>query len=571
MANTSTGTTLLNGLSSFWLSLFADKATLQSLYAASSEQLGQSYLDTLEAVLGPALNTVPVYHREYWSLVTLREDLTSFDPVAGTYTVKLPNNIASLNLLNNTVFSPAVILENTVDFNVVPGIFDGHNLSSSAASIVFNANPFVLNGVPFNYINIIPTVHQTGTDAVVTSSSNILTSASADFTSWNVGDNVVLDSFTQSGTYIVLAVNSATSVTLNNTFMTAENHLGWTLQSPSQVKEISFWAADALIDKFTLANAYGSLVGQIQPSTENYRAFLQAIFQYFILGAALERIEAVLNVAIGVPVIQTDGETVVSLSSSTVVTDANTYTIPVGSLRPDLTVGEILPAFTPLTTIFSVVDQVADPNWWQNIVIPSSMAPNETAIRRQVLPDLFANTYDNPTGLIRYGDPGFYYSADDTGYVPTGRVGLRHNYAYSLMDSYLQTNTFGIFVNQSYLPSDFSTSIMFGIIIEGKPAYLFCYAQAIQPLSDQLNFTDALTNPVSPDTSEDFPNVPNNMSYSSGFIYGEYYYYNPCSPTYISTGVGTPDMSIGQTPITFGGADPTAVTVGTNSYVDLPI
>ena len=74
------------------------------------------------------------------------------------------------------------------------------------------------------------------------------------------------------------------------------------------VQEISFWALDALVDKFNLHQTYEYLINRFEVSSEAYRALIRGVFQLFMLGPTLERMESAINVVAGLPVIRQDGE-----------------------------------------------------------------------------------------------------------------------------------------------------------------------------------------------------------------------------------------------------------------------
>jgi len=65
------GRLLLEQLGSFWINIFKDVDVLQSHLRSSANEQGQSYLTYLEAVACVSRFTVPVFHREYWYLLTL--------------------------------------------------------------------------------------------------------------------------------------------------------------------------------------------------------------------------------------------------------------------------------------------------------------------------------------------------------------------------------------------------------------------------------------------------------------------------------------------------------------------
>ena len=75
-----------------------------------------------------------------------------------------------------------------------------------------------------------------------------------------------------------------------------------------RVKQISLWAPETQVDRFTLYYNYGSLLNRFAVSSESYKALLRGIMFLYVSGPVFERIESALNVAAGYPLIQTEGE-----------------------------------------------------------------------------------------------------------------------------------------------------------------------------------------------------------------------------------------------------------------------
>ncbi len=124
------------------------------------------------------------------------------------------------------------------------------------------------------------------------------------------------------GIFFIEEVRSSTEVRLS-----ADNRLMgytdpnarflWTLKPRGQletanvtafVQEISFWALDALVDKYALYQTYGYLIHRFDVSSEAYRSLIRGVFQLFMLGPTLERMESAINVVAGLPVIRQDNE-----------------------------------------------------------------------------------------------------------------------------------------------------------------------------------------------------------------------------------------------------------------------
>jgi hypothetical protein len=83
-------------------------------------------------------------------------------------------------------------------------------------------------------------------------------------------------------------------------------------QTAGQVKQLSFWVPEVHVDRFTLYNNFGSMLNRFAASSETYRAFLRGIMYLYASGPILQRIESALNVATGLPVCLTDGETLLT-------------------------------------------------------------------------------------------------------------------------------------------------------------------------------------------------------------------------------------------------------------------
>lgn len=494
--------TLLTGLSDFWQRLFADRDILNALYAATEVQLGQAYLDMVTQVLNANLGDIPLFNKEYWYLLTVRQDQVRYDASSNTWNLKLTDKLRGANFLLNRIYDPTVALEVDIDFDI-----DAPN-----DVLRFFSNPFnSANGVASREVDIAPTVFRRGSDGGfpaapdqfvtrgVTSSgrdgafpaNNSFVSLSASFNQDDVGrvlshpaggvtlertilgvidaHTLVLDgTFTSATTtaswevrdttyftqfdvgtqirfedptaqnrelvYTIESVDSGLQVTFTEetVFNPADKEtLEWTHQSPTRVTELSYWVPDALFDRENLWLSFGYLLNRYEPSSESYRALLQGIFRYFILGPSLRRIESALNVISGIPVARQDGEVIASITTSgsadVIVTDVEVYRLPSGSVDPALSEGDTLEAFQPLSTVFTVEDYISNPTWYYAEVIPEELWENEAVLRRSVDTTLYANRIGNPR--FKVGDLFYRVGADSDGFVPPSRQGvsLFHN------------------------------------------------------------------------------------------------------------------------------------------------
>jgi len=83
----------------------------------------------------------------------------------------------------------------------------------------------------------------------------------------------------------------------------------------NQVREMSLWVPEVMVDRYTLYNNYGYLLNRFSASSETYKAFLRGIMYLYVSGPKLYVVEAALNVAAGYPVIIADGEILTNYDS----------------------------------------------------------------------------------------------------------------------------------------------------------------------------------------------------------------------------------------------------------------
>lgn len=76
----------------------------------------------------------------------------------------------------------------------------------------------------------------------------------------------------------------------------------------NNVRELSLWVPEVMVDRYTLYNNYGSMLNRFSASSETYKSFLRGIMYLYVSGPKLYIVEAALNVAAGYPVITADGE-----------------------------------------------------------------------------------------------------------------------------------------------------------------------------------------------------------------------------------------------------------------------
>ena len=547
MANVSESkANFIHGLSDLWTRFFKDKNQLEAMYKATEITIGQTYLDLMALVLNFSLREVPVFQKEFFKLITVREDLVTLRPSDGRYEFELTGlGIKGFSFLYNKILDPTVILEEFIHFEV--------STAGTKDLLIFEEDPFDYDG--------------TGEPIPGIPSRDVR----------------------------VVDADGNTSVET----------------------ELAFWTPDTQIDGYDMYLNFGHLVSRFEPSSEAYRALLQGIFQYFVMGPTPVQVTSALNVIVGFPVIRDDGEILQEVDTSdadynVVVTDVTRYsvdsTIP---LREDVldennwatNVGEsnalTFKAFEYLTGVFYVYDVIENPTWWRDKLIPENLLPDEPKLRRLIDPILHENVVGNPSGLVKVGDPGVICGADDDGYIPvldaehptpyTGpgyednttlwRPTYRHSFPYTVFERFLKHHAYIVEMDHDTLqageiPFSRLNFDLQSIIVAGKSAYTYMYAEPGLNFFDDVIPSDELmeilvyvgfTYVEEPDfdkagLGDMVDGIDNTIIVGeTAVLVGDYYKYNVSGAIDVSNAPWPeplPDAN-GNTPVVVGGADPT--------------
>lgn len=188
-------------------------------------------------------------------------------------------------------------------------------------------------------------VLQTGANGTLTyGSPSTFSSPTAYFTYNDIGQAITITGSVlnpaNNGTYIIASVVSTTTAalttvrTVSATLEPANGALGWTEYArctfttdsvTALVRETSFWAPDALVDRYHLYNTYGYLINRFEKSSETYRSLIRGIFQLFMLGPTLERFESAITTVAGLSVVRDSGEILLQYKSNALQTGVNGY------------------------------------------------------------------------------------------------------------------------------------------------------------------------------------------------------------------------------------------------------
>ena len=534
MADVSQGNAnFIHGLSDLWNRFFKDRDQLKEMYKGSEILIGQAYLDILALVLNMSLRETPIFNKEFFHNLTIREDQVTQRTSDHLYIFEVTDQrIKEVPFLYNKLLAPDVILEDNIDYIAENDTED---------LLVFYTNPFDYDG--------------TGSpkSGIPTRTIEILDSSGAVTTT----------------------------------------------------REISFWIPDVKLDGYDLYLNYGYLISRFEPSSEAYRALLKGVFQYFILGPTQNHITSALNVVVGFPVIRNDGEVLQEVAidddEHVVITDQAEYRLPLAApLRDDIedstnwaiNVGESaaleLSSLEHLTTVFLVHDVISDPTWWFDRQIPVDLLPDETRLRRHTTPEVYENLIDNPPGLVKIGDPGFFIGADDDGYVPavgagypaytgpgyagnttTWRPTYRHSFAYITFERFLKQHAFIVefdadAIHAGIIPFDRLTSDLQSIIYAGKSAYTYMYAEPGLVFEDLVTVEEEIALEVDFQNDwliDDIEMFDGSFRIGSSALIGDYYRYNAAGgiDVFHAPAPGALPDAAGNTPLVIGGDDPTLV------------
>lgn len=607
---------LIQGLSDFWQRFFADADQLEALYKGTAIQIGQAYLDYMSAVLGVSLRDAVALDREYYKLIVIREDETSFEEGATSadhrWAFPLPDDVVSFASLDNRVVEPTVSLEPRLDYEIAGRVVRFHAdptdtgaglpiagyarrqvdvavggkftdatvaswIASSArkgdtlrvldvgtdgtqrrradyvlrvvragalyvdASTPFPTTPVAppIAGVNYVILRVPASPSVTAESFTTVASAATLAHTRLDTGSVRVfakapGGNDVVEGVDyvinyEHGKIVALTtwqgmVAGAGTFAIDYTWRKevipgsgASPRLatsGVIASSTTTVKvvQMSAWAPDARVDRRTLANNFGALIGRAGDSSEPYRAFLAGIFQLYILGPVLQRVESALNVVLNLPVVRDDGEIYQSTDTSDPLVDrvlttrpstgqTVTYEFPKGTpLRPDLAAGLELESFEPLTIAVAVTDYVQSPQWWHGEVIPRELFSGEppNVARRtasQSLVQHVVGASDEP----EVGDPSLFVGASDDGdptlFAP-GHPIYRHRMAFVVMDRYMKAHTFSVKFNataiSAALGSSFAQSLvdLNELVLSAKPSHTYVFTTPGTSFRDEIQVTE---------------------------------------------------------------------------------
>ena len=535
MADVSQGNAnFIHGLSDLWNKFFKDRDQLKEMYKGSEILIGQAYLDILALVLNLSLREAPIFKKEFFYNLTIREDNVTQRITDHYYTFEVTDHrIKEVPFLYNKILAPDLILENNVDYMVENGTED---------LLVFYTDPFDYNGTGLPAPGI-----PTRTVEVVDSVGTVTTEREISF--WL--PDTKLDGYDLYLNYGYLVNRFEPSSEAYRALL--KGIFQYFILGPTQNHITS---ALNVIVGFPVIRNDGEILQEITvDGSDNVIVTDQA--EYYLPDTAPLREDVV---------------------------EPNNWAVNVGEASAlEFT------ALSHLTTVFTVHDIITDPVWWLDRQIPIDLLPDENRLRRHMTPEIYENLIDGPTGLINIGDPGFFIGADDDGYVPavgagypaytgSGYVGntetwrptYRHAFAYIVFERFLKHHAFIVefdldAINAGLIPFDRLTSDLQSVIFAGKSAYTNMYAEPGLVFEDLVTIEEAVTLDVEiqdgwlVDTLEMFDS---SFRIGSSALIGDYYSYNVSGAVDVShaPAPGPIPDALGNTPLVIGGDDPTLIT-----------
>ncbi len=327
------GRSLLHGLSDFWLRFFKDIGDLETTYEGASIMLGQTYLNLLSDVLNTSIDDTPLFKKEYYRPITIREDQVSYVDTGlsgrAAYVVNTVADYGALPYLQNKVFEPTAGFEEGLDYTL------------ATQAILFTLDPTgpIPDGFASRDVDILITgTFADGVDWVtagVKKGDTLVVNQHYDVSVAVTSEPLGTRTFTVvkvEADRLILKAGATLPETLtgfswrvDRTLTSGEPATGlpsaalftgdFTATTSVSVREIALWAVDARVDDYRLYTVYGHYFGEKQASTELYRSLIRGLMQLYVYGPIIDRVESALNVIADLPVVRDDDEVLQSYDS----------------------------------------------------------------------------------------------------------------------------------------------------------------------------------------------------------------------------------------------------------------
>jgi hypothetical protein len=360
--------TLLTGLSGFWHRFFRDIGDIQATYEGTEILLGQVYLNFLSDVLNTSIVETPLFRKEYYKLLTFREDQLVYkehgdnvatppalsfygNPGTDRYVFTSDTFFGSIPQLQDVIFSPRTSLTEGVDYKVagaeiqfkvdptdpvlagyarrrvtigIGGQFTSASIADwSAVGVEKGDTLYYSEALEFHPAGPLANIDATWFSQYA--NARKVTVVHIDGNKLSVSSDTPFPTFpegAQPSGFSWRIVRQRDDLLYNQNLPVAPNTPttiftdGQILYTKTlEVNETSMWAVDAKVDDLAIYNTYGYFFTNKQLSTEVYRSLIRGLMQLYILGPAMARLESALNLTASLPTIFLEGEILQSYDS----------------------------------------------------------------------------------------------------------------------------------------------------------------------------------------------------------------------------------------------------------------
>lgn len=285
-------------LGSFWNRVFAAEEQIAAYAAARNRLERQKAQDLQEALDLLGRQSAPVLHREHWYLLRLKESERDTGDVG-------------LLAYGDSYASKAVVYgEQSDGYQYRYGVVRDGDYTVFPLPSALREAPFILNRV-------------TDTETV-----------------WTAGLDYYLD------------LARGRIVFRQDPFAAGNFPLREVFAGDEVVdREVDLWIYQAGLDESYLYRHFGYILGIPGPSTENYREFLNAIFDAIVQGSASGQLARALAAMTDTPLVRNESETVEAIAQDErhllVITDREVYRFP-KEATPVVSVGQTVQQDDPL-------------------------------------------------------------------------------------------------------------------------------------------------------------------------------------------------------------------------------
>lgn len=434
----------IKALNSFWVRVWEDREVSTQFIKGYGESFSEAYFNFLQGILGVSIKNVPVFNRKKWHFLSLKGS-ESLGDRALTYTSES----------NRITYGPQPedsIYQEGLEFNY--GNTDGIRVYSWKLPANFkDVDRFIFNRIHDASLCLVK-----GEDFVI------------------VGNTITF-----------------TSNPFDNPLVPKRNILD--LNGSISDREIGLWCLNSYWDYELVYQNYGTLFKVYRPSSEQYKAFIQAIWKMYVGGPSYSNIEAGINAILGLPISQ-DSEIIENISSVnstfSIQTNLRSYTLPVGvtpaskfyadsgGLKP----GYQLRPFEALTDAVSIKDRKSSPNWWRDVdplILPRNLFVGEKDFFLPSNVNVYIDSIiGRESGLpLEYSVPsedlrfvGTRVGAFEIGGTAADPKSTLVNYKDYIMETYFSNNVFFLAIDTTGLGDVFDGTVS-KIILESLPAYVF--------------------------------------------------------------------------------------------------